>query len=265
MAGDVHRGFAQANRIDPREVADFLLAADQLAGVRRVRQAMARCLPAPRAGRTLVDVGCGPGWETERLAAARSPERVIGVDHNPAMIAAARARVPVGGPEWLCADLCAIELPPGTVDLIRAERVLMYVPDLPRAVDRLVDLLRPGGRLVSFELDYGATLLALGRARVDIVRRVVTMLESTLPHPLAGRRLPGLLHDHDLTVTAEPHVLAIDHTVWQWIVRDTVRQAIRDGHADPEGIEEWLTELDAPVFATFRAAFTGVLTTASRL
>lgn len=74
-----------------------------------------------------------PGWETQRLAAAHPGTRVVGLDHNPALIAAARARVPGGHPESVCADLTDAVLPAGSVDVVRAERVLMYVADLTAA------------------------------------------------------------------------------------------------------------------------------------
>jgi ubiquinone/menaquinone biosynthesis C-methylase UbiE len=42
------------------------------------------------------------------------------------------------------------------VDGVRTERVLMYVPDQQRAISELARVVRPGGRVVAFELDYGA-------------------------------------------------------------------------------------------------------------
>jgi SAM-dependent methyltransferase len=264
VASDLHDTFPDPGCADAREVADFLLAVDRLPGVRRVRHAMSACLPAPRAGRTVVDLGCGPGWETERLAASRPGERVIGVDHNPALVAAARARVPGGHPEWRCAELSHTGLPAGSVDVVRTERVLMYVADLGVAVEQIVALLRPAGQVVSFELDYGGTLLSPGRASDDTVRRVAAHLERSLPQPWAGRRLPGMFHERGLSVTAEPHAVAVDRTVWRWIVRDTVLRAVADARLDPAGVDEWLIELDVPDFPGFRTAFTGVLTTARR-
>ncbi len=54
-----------------------------------------------------------------------------------------------------------LELGDAEVDGVRTERVLMYVPDQQRAVSELARVVRPGGRVVAFELDYGATLVDL--------------------------------------------------------------------------------------------------------
>ena len=75
------------------------------------------------------------------------------------------------GPTWLEGDLHDPGLPARSFDVVRTERVLMYVPDLHRALDALLRLLAPGGRLVLFELDYGATILAPSRLGDRVVRR----------------------------------------------------------------------------------------------
>lgn len=263
MPSDLHRGFPDPARVDGHDVAEFLLAADRLPGLRRVRRAM-RARTVVATGGILVDLGCGPGWETARLAAGSTGARVVGVDHNPVLIAAARARVPGGHPEWVCADLTEPGLAPGSVEVVRTERVLMYVPDLAAAVGQIVGLLHPGGRVVAFELDYGATVLAPGHAPVSLVRAATARMERSLPQPWAGRLLPGLLHDHGLSVTTEPHSFDVNAVVWRRIVRDTLASAPDDGQVDRDGLTEWLTELDDPVFPGFRAAFTGILTTAER-
>lgn len=262
---DLHTGFRDPKRADPADVAGFLHAVDRLPGVRAVRRLM-RAELALQPGMTLVDAGCGLGLETTRLA-ARAPEvRVVGVDHNPALLASAyrqaAARTPE--PEWVCADLAESGLPPASVDVVRTERVLMYVPDLESAVSGLVRLLRPGGRIVAFELDYGGTLLAPGRQPAAVVRRIEACLERSLPQPWAGRMLPGLLERHGLTVSARPYSFPVDGIIWRRIVHDTVRQAVQDGTLAGREIMEWLDELADEAFPGFRAAFTGVLTVAVR-
>lgn len=250
MCSDLHRAFPHPVHSDVCDPAGFLLAADRLPGLRRVRRAM-RARTAVAAGCTLVDLGCGPGWETARLAAAYNGARVVGVDHNPALIAAARARVPGRRPEWVCADLTDSGLPPASVDVVRTERVLVSVRDLAVAVDRLRTLLRPCGRIVAFELDYDATLLAPGGAPDDVVRAATACLERSLPQPWVGRRLSGLLHRHGLTVTAEPHAFAVDAAVWRRIVRDAVSSASDGEFPDPTGTGKWLAELGEPAIPRF--------------
>ncbi len=76
-------------------------AGDDLAGEARFVDAM-----APRGARIL-DAGCGPGRLGGHLAAAG--HHVVGVDVDPALIAAAEQDHP--GPRWLVGDLAELDLP----------------------------------------------------------------------------------------------------------------------------------------------------------
>ncbi|BBY38873.1 SAM-dependent methyltransferase [Mycobacterium mantenii] len=76
-------------------------AGDDLAGEARFVDAM-----APRGARIL-DAGCGPGRLGGYLATVG--HRVVGVDVDPALIAAAEEDYP--GPRWLVGDLAELDLP----------------------------------------------------------------------------------------------------------------------------------------------------------
>jgi hypothetical protein len=120
-----------------------------------------------------------------------------------------------------------------------------------------VNALRPGGRLAFFELDYGATILAPGSG----VDAVAATLHDSLPQPLAGRRLPGLLSERGLRdVTAEPFSFEVDEPVWRRIVHDTV---IASGPPAPDAATWLRRQAAAAARGEFVAAFTGMLTSAS--
>jgi SAM-dependent methyltransferase len=209
----------------------------------------------------LLDAGCGAGFETARLAAEHPDTLVTGLDRNTDLLRIARERA---GPatanlRWVHADLAELPLPRASYDAVRAERVLMYLPDshLDRALDGLINALRPGGRLALFELDYGATILKPGTA----MDAVAATLLSSLPQPLAGRKLPGLLSERGLRdVRAEPFSFAVDEPVWRRIVHDTVTAS---GPPAPH-VAAWLREQAAAAArGEFVAAFTGILSSAS--
>jgi hypothetical protein len=82
---------------------------------------------------------------------------------------------------------------------------------------------RAGGRLALFELDYGATTLAPGNAGDAVLRRASEGLRASLPQPLAGRRIPGLLAARELRdIVATPLSFAVSGPVWRRIVSDTL-------------------------------------------
>jgi trans-aconitate 2-methyltransferase len=94
--------------------------------------------------RQLVDLGCGTGNVTERLAQRWPGARLTGVDSSPAMLAEARRRLP--GVHWTEADLDGW-VPVNAPDLIFSNAALHWVGDHARLFPRLLGMLRAGGVL----------------------------------------------------------------------------------------------------------------------
>lgn len=107
----------------------------------------------------VLDGGCGTGRVGIELA--RRGVAVVGVDNDPDMIAAARAKAPEL--RWLVADLAELELPERFDLVVLAGNVVPYVPAPGRAaaVAACGAHLGPGGRLVAgFSLQPGWPSLA---------------------------------------------------------------------------------------------------------
>jgi ubiquinone/menaquinone biosynthesis C-methylase UbiE len=265
MTRDLHEGFRDARPAAAGDLERFLEQADRLEGIRAVQRALRRALDL-RPGMRLLDAGCGIGLETARLAAEHPETSVTGLDRNRELLRIAQRRVDPrpANLRWLEGDLTALELPGASFDAIRTERVLMYLPDdrFERVLDDLVRVLRPGGRLALFELDYGGTILAPGSADRAVLQWVSGALCAALPQPLAGRRIPRLLAERGLRdVVATPISFAVDEPVWRRIVSDTVTAG---PPPDPD-VSAWLQEQAAAAAGgEFVAAFTGILTAASR-
>lgn len=132
-------------------------------------------------GMRVVDIGCGRGDVT--LLAARlvgDTGHVVGIDREPAAIAAARARVVelgVENIEFLEGDFATAKAAGGPFDAAVGRRVLMYQADATASVRMLAEAVRPGGTIVFQESDAtlagGKSALALhDRARAWIWRTV---------------------------------------------------------------------------------------------
>ncbi|MER6529508.1 class I SAM-dependent methyltransferase [Streptomyces sp. NPDC001508] len=100
------------------------------------------------AGR-LLDVGCGTGTVTRRIAAARPELQVVGADLTRGMARMAAARLPG---RILLADASRLPFPDGTFDAVTSIWLLHLMPDVAdarRVVAECARVLRPGGVYVT--------------------------------------------------------------------------------------------------------------------
>ncbi len=96
----------------------------------------------------VLDGGCGTGRVAIELA--RRGVSVVGVDVDPEMLAAARAKAPTL--DWRQGDLASVELPPARFDVVvLAGNVMIFVEPGTEAavVANLAPALVPGGLLVA--------------------------------------------------------------------------------------------------------------------
>jgi SAM-dependent methyltransferase len=121
----------------------------------------------------ILDVGCGTGEFTSRIAKLFPAARAIGVDLVDPHLDLARRRCAEQGDRvsFQHADAYALPFASGTFDLVACRHVLQSIPDAPRVLAELVRVLRPGGRLHVIAEDYGMIHVAsLHVGRVDLAR-----------------------------------------------------------------------------------------------
>src|ERR1017187_7086302 len=93
-------------------------------------------LGEPEPGQTVLDLGCGAGFDTLLAAKKVSPNgKVIGIDMTPEMVAKARHNVSLLGVSnvmFLLGEIESLPLPDSSVDLVISNGVLNLCPDKPR-------------------------------------------------------------------------------------------------------------------------------------
>jgi ubiquinone/menaquinone biosynthesis C-methylase UbiE len=239
---DLHAGFQRpdANARNDGLFA-FLERVDGLPHVQAIKRRMADLL-GPRAGQHLLEVGCGMGHEVRRLAGRVAPGgSVLGIDLNHAMIGEARRRTADLGGAVRCqvGDVQQLELGDDVVDGARAERVLMYVPDQQRAVSELARVVRPGGRVVAFELDYGGTLVDLPDR--GTAQRVLDVLGDTVAHRWMGRALPRMFHHAGLRdIVADPFPISLPPGIHRQLVGPALAAAVEARTLEAHAYQHWL-------------------------
>jgi SAM-dependent methyltransferase len=105
----------------------------------------------PRAGERVLDIGCGTGKQIFDLAQRVGGLDILGIDISKDAVAAVRRRAAGSAVRGVAAerigiDDCVERLAPEAFDLILSTYAIYYASDLERTVERLAQLLRPGGR-----------------------------------------------------------------------------------------------------------------------
>jgi len=98
----------------------------------------------PQPGERVLDLGCGAGQLTAKIA-ERGAE-AVGIDSSPAMIAQARANFPAL--DFRIADATSFDVGE-SFDAVFSNAVLHWVHDAAAAIERVWRALKPGGRFVA--------------------------------------------------------------------------------------------------------------------
>jgi len=146
-------------------------------------------LLAPRAGERILDLGCGSGQLTAKIA--ESGAEVLGVDRSEEMIAEARRNFPTLKFEVADAANFTIDSP---VDAVFSNAVLHWVKDAEGVAKSVAGALGPGGRFV-VEMGGKGNVQAI----IDAVHEVAGPLENPWYFPSAGE-YASLLERHGFEV-----------------------------------------------------------------
>jgi len=139
-------------------------------------------------GERVLDVGCGPGFLCESIAAVVGSEgTVVGIDISSDLIELCRRRNP---PKWLkftVGDATQLEQSDASFDVVVCTQVAEYVPDVGRVLSEAFRVLKPGGRAVFVATDWEALIWhSESPARMASVLKI---WESHCAHPHLPRSL----------------------------------------------------------------------------
>ena len=218
----------------------------------------------------VVDLGCGNGPLTLSLAERWPSARVVGVDHSPQMLAAARELDVEGRVEWVEADLAQWD--PASLgeapDVIVTNATLQWVPGHLDLIRDWAMALAPGGWFamqVPDNFDFPSHALmrqaaarhpAADRLR-PVLSRVGVAKPATYVELLAGSGL-----EVDGWETTYQHILDPQATqqnpVLEW-VRGTGLRPVLDTLTDPGERDTFLAGYDARLRAAYPRTSVGVI------
>jgi SAM-dependent methyltransferase len=217
----------------------------------------------PRAGRRILDVGCGVGTAEVKLSRLQLTQvSLFAVD-----LSAERAREARGAARshnirasFAAADGRALPFAAGTFDSVFCVAVLQHIPDVGAAVRELARVTRAGGRVVAVEPDNSARYFyssldagmrayeAAGRFFASLAREGIDTTDAAV-----GPKLPTLfagcgieLLDVQLFPVSRAQLGAPASSLWE-NRRMAVRTALERAHGEATVKlgEEYLTLLDS--------------------
>lgn len=164
---------------------------------------------AAQPGERILDIGCGPGYYVAELAErVGEAGSVVGIDFSEAMLAvAARRCAELSNTEFKEGDATALPVEDGDFDATLSVQVLEYVADVETALGEIRRVLRPGGRVVLWDVDWAT--LSMHARDSERSERVLRAWDQHLVDPILPRTLaPRLRAAGFEEVRMEGHVFA---------------------------------------------------------
>ena len=205
----------------------------------------------------VLDLGCGTGEITRRLAQRYPQAEIVGVDILNGNLAIARRDSAKLGDyvRYESGDAFALVYPEAHFDLVVCRHMSQAVPDFARVLDEIGRVLKRGGWLHLLSEDYGMLRMPRGTRDPDRfwVDTVLPYLESIGCDGRIGRHTPPLLEQRAYTGIVVDYIvvdtLRVSRKTFAGILR-----AWRDGYVEP------LAEASARDPADVRADFDAMIT-----
>lgn len=147
-------------------------------------------------GHTVLDVGCGPASDTIALGRlVGSAGRVVGVDHDPGMVATANQRAAEAGVsdcvEHQLSDGLKLPFDDNTFDSCRSERVFQHVAEVDQLLAEMIRVTKPGGYIVVADADHSTHGTSTQYDDMELRFRDLSL--RVLKNPQVGRKVFKLM------------------------------------------------------------------------
>ena len=166
-------------------------------------------LPHLQPGMQLLDVGCGPGFLSARLATAIAPGHLHGIDIEPSQIELARAVAherEIDNATYVVADAIDLPFADNSFDVVHFAGVLLFTPDIASALAESRRVLKPGGIVACREMMVDSCYT---HPELGVMRRAweifADLIEADDGHAQMGRELKARLIEAgfvDVTISA---------------------------------------------------------------
>ncbi len=192
-------GFRNVDRQpDLEKFKACLTCMESLSSFRTYKEETYRLL-RPQEGRVFIDIGCGLGFDVERLA-KKTSATIIGVDTSYEFLKDGRHRTQGRGipnADYVLADARLHCFKDGQFDGARVDRTLQHLERPELIIGEMARVVGEGGRIVCAEPDWGSFFIDDDDA--GSVQEVCREWTKSIKNPFIGRELPRLMTAAGLT------------------------------------------------------------------
>ena len=204
-------------------------------------------------GERVLDVGVGTGHMAFDMAQATSGHnKIVGVDISEDMLNTCRDRcADLPNVSFEMADLYDLPFDEESFDVVLSVQVFEYLEDVQKALLELHRVLKPGGRLVLRDADWGT--LIWKSANPARMAHMLNIWDQHLADPFLPRTLAAQLNNSGFVDCAVRAFVTVEtnydvNQTSHYIARFVAPYAISQG-ADEREVADWLADLDAQAAA----------------
>ena len=145
------------------------------------------------------------------------------------------------GLEFRVGDACAVPYPDGFFDVARSERLFLYLPNRLAAIQEMKRVVKAGGRVWLIDTDIDST--AVYSSKPELMRKMTSIVATSMPNPNSGRELPALAKQAGLrNIETEIFAISTPHDFFLRAMASSLLKAAEDGIVPRSEVEECLGE-----------------------